>query len=169
VVLPRSVFIDNRHIGDPCTRVQFNAGAGDGAQCPAKSVLGKATAYSPLLAEPLKGKVYFRSNGGERELPDLVASLNGQIHVNLVGFIDSVHKKGSEVSRTRNTFANVPDAPVSKFVLELLGGKKGLLQNSTNLCKSTNRATVKMDGQNGKTHDFEPVIEPNCGQKAKKK
>jgi hypothetical protein len=169
VILPKSEFIDNRHIGDTCTRVQFNAGAGNGAQCPAKSVLGKATAYSPLLAKPLKGKVYFRSNGGERELPDLVASLDGQIHVNLVGFIDSVHRKGSEVSRTRNTFAAVPDAPVSKFILELSGGKKGLLQNATNLCKSTNRATVKMIGQNGKSHDFNPVVKVGCGGKSKPK
>jgi hypothetical protein len=163
VVLPPSVFIDNRHISNPCTRVQFEAGAGNGTQCPARSILGKATAYSPLLDQPLTGNVYFRSNGGERKLPDLVASLDGQIHVNLVGFIDSVHKKGTETSRTRNTFAAVPDAPVSKFVLELDGGKKGLLQNSTNLCKSTNKATVKMDGQNGKVNDFETVVKPSCG------
>jgi hypothetical protein len=108
----------------------------------------------------------FRPNGGERKLPDLVASLDGQVQVNLVGFIDSVHQKGSQVSRTRNTFASVPDVPVSKFVLELLGGKRGPLQNSTNLCKSTNKATVKMDGQNGKLHDFETVVKPtSCGKR----
>jgi hypothetical protein len=167
VILPKSVFIDQSHVGNPCTRVQFNEGAGNGSACPAKSILGKATAYSPLLEKPLTGNVYFRSNGGERKLPDLVASLGGQIHVNLVGFIDSVHQKGKEGSRVRNTFASVPDAPVSRFVLELQGGRKGLLQNSTNLCKSTNRATVKMDGQNGKVNDFETVVKPACGKKPK--
>jgi hypothetical protein len=169
VILPKSVFIDNRHISNPCTRVQFDAGAGNGVQCPAKSILGKATAWSPLLAQPLTGNVYFRSNGGERKLPDLVASLDGQIHVNLVGFIDSVKQKGTEGSRVRNTFASVPDAPVSRFVLELQGGKKGLLQNSTNLCKTTNKATVKMDGQNGKVNDFETVVKPSCGKSKKPK
>ncbi|HXF30127.1 MAG TPA: hypothetical protein VN522_01310, partial [Solirubrobacterales bacterium] len=169
VILPKSVFIDNRHINGPCTRVEFAAGAGNGTECPAKSILGKATAWSPLLEKPLTGKVYFRSNGGERKLPDLVVSLDGQIHVNLVGFIDSVRQKGSQISRTRNTFALVPDAPVSKFVLELQGGKKGLLQNSTNLCKSTNKATVKMDGQNGKVHDFETVVKPRCGHGGRSK
>ena len=94
VVLPKSQFIDNAHISNPCTRVQFNAGA-----CPAGSILGQATAYTPLLDKPLQGPVYFRSNGGERELPDLVADLNGQIHVTLVGFIDSV-KNGTESSRS---------------------------------------------------------------------
>ena len=169
VMLPRSVFIDQGHVGNPCTRVQFGEGAGNGSACPPKSILGKATAYSPLLAEPLTGYVYFRSNGGERKLPDLVASLGGQIHLNLVGFIDSVHKKGVEGSRVRTTFASVPDAPVSRFVLELQGGKKGLLVNSTNLCRSTNKATVKMDGQNGKVHDFETVVKPSCGSKSKTK
>jgi hypothetical protein len=168
-ILPKSVFIDSRHVNSPCTRVQFNEGAGNGSACPAKSILGKATAYSPLLEKPLTGNVYFRSNGGERKLPDLVASLGGQIHINLVGFIDSVKQKGTEGFRVRNTFAAVPDAPVSKFVLELQGGKKGLLQNSTNLCKSTNKATIKMDGQNGKVHDFEQVVKPSCGGKKSKK
>jgi hypothetical protein len=169
VILPKSVFIDQGHVGNPCTRVQFAEGDGNGSACPAKSILGKATAYSPLLGKPLTGNVYFRSNGGERKLPDLVASLGGQIHVDLVGFIDSVHQKGIEGSRVRNTFASVPDAPVSRFVLELKGGKKGLLQNSADLCRSTNKATVKMNGQNGKIADSETVVKPSCGSKKKGK
>lgn len=164
VVLPRSEFIDNRHINNPCTRVQFNAGAGNGAQCPPSSILGRVRAFTPLLDKPLEGPVYFRSNGGERELPDLVASLDGQVHLNVVGFIDSVGKKGSEVSRIRNTFATVPDAPVSKFVLEMAGGKKGLLLNSTNLCKVNNIATVKMDAQNGKRSETNQKIANSCSR-----
>lgn len=156
-VLPKTEFIDNAHISNPCTRVQFNANS-----CPAKSILGKATAWSPLLAKPLTGPVYFRSNGGERELPDIVAALHGQINVTLVGFIDSVKKKGEEVSRVRTRFLNVPDAPVSRFVLELSGGKKGLLENTTNLCKGQRKATVRMDGQNGRIHDTSPVVKVTC-------
>jgi uncharacterized repeat protein (TIGR01451 family) len=167
--LPRSEFIDNRHINSPCTRVQFNAGTGNGAECPAKSILGYAKAYTPLLDRPLEGPVYFRSNGGERELPDLVASLGGQIHVNLVGFIDSVGKKGSEVARVRNTFATVPDAPVSRFVLQLKGGKNGLLQNSANLCKVENVATVKLDAQNGRLAELKPKVANSCGKSGGKK
>jgi hypothetical protein len=168
-VLPKSEFIDNAHIGNTCTRVQFNAGAGQGAQCPSRSVLGHATAYSPLLDQPLKGTVYLRSNGGERELPDIVAALKGQIPVTLVGFIDSVRKsKNSEVSRLRTRFMNVPDAPVSRFVLQLAGAKKGLLENSANLCKVKNIAQVKATAQNGKTYDTEPAVANDCGKKGKK-
>jgi hypothetical protein len=80
-VLPKSEFIANAHIGNTCTRVQFNTGAGQGADCPANSLLGKAIAYSPLIEKPLEGRVYLRSNGGKRELPDIVAALKGQINV----------------------------------------------------------------------------------------
>jgi hypothetical protein len=169
-VLPKSEFIDNAHIGNTCTRVQFNAGAGQGAQCPANSLLGHAIAYSPLLDKPLEGNVYLRSNGGERELPDIVAALKGQIPVTLVGFIDSVKKnKHSEVSRLRTRFMNVPDAPVSRFVLQLAGAKKGLLENSANLCKVKNIAQVKATAQNGKTYDTEPAVANDCGKKGKGK
>jgi hypothetical protein len=163
VLLPPTEFIDNAHIKNPCTRVQFNANA-----CPAASILGTAVAYTPLLDKPLEGPVYFRSNGGERELPDLVADLNGQIHVVLVGFIDSVQKKGSESSRVRTRFQSVPDAPVSKFVLKLKGGKKGLLQNNTDLCRATNQANVQMVGQNGADHNFSSAIKSSCPRKTKK-
>ena len=162
VILPGSEFIDNAHINNPCTRVQFNAG-----DCPKGSILGTATAYTPLLNEPLSGPVYFRSNGGERELPDLVVDLNGAIHITLVGFIDSVPVKGTESSRVRTRFQSVPDAPVSKFVLKLKGGDKGLLANSRNLCSFTPKAKVQMTGQNGKPNNFAAKIATSCG-KAKK-
>jgi hypothetical protein len=157
VTLPKSLQIDNAHINNPCTRVQFDAGS-----CPKKSILGKATAFSPLLEEPLRGPVYFRSNGGERELPDLVADLNGAIHVTLVGFIDA--KK----ARIRNTFAGVPDAPVSKFRISLFGGKRGLLEANRDLCNAPQRALIQFNGQNGKTADSNKALAMPCGGKKKK-
>jgi hypothetical protein len=154
VTLPRGELIDNAHINNPCTRVQFNAGA-----CPPSSILGNARAYSPLLDKPLEGPVYFRSNGGERELPDLVADLNGQIHVTVVGFIDA--KK----ERIRNTFAVVPDAPVEKFTLSLFGGKRGLIENGHNLCKVRPKADAQFTAHNGKSSDNAIAIKLPCGGK----
>ena len=49
------------------------------------------------------------------------------------------------------------------------GGKKGLLVNTTNLCKRQARATAEFTGQNGKVHDFNPVAEAECCKKAKKR
>jgi uncharacterized repeat protein (TIGR01451 family) len=164
VTLPPGLQIENAHIQEPCTRVQFNAEA-----CPAKAILGRARAFSPLLDQPLEGPVYFRSNGGEHLLPDIVADLRGQIHVVLVGHIDSVENKHTGVVRIRNTFETVPDAPVSKFTLSLFGGKKGYLTNNRNLCNSANRALVKFDAQNGKFADSTPKVKTDCKKKAKSK
>jgi len=152
VTLPAAYIIDNAHISNPCTRVQFNQGA-----CPAKSVLGTATATSPLLDQPLSGPVYFRSNGGEHPLPDIVADLRGQIHVVVVGDVDSL-KVGREVSRIRTTFAHVPDAPVSRFTLSLFGGKRGLLVNRANVCKVPDRMIAKFVAQNGRRSRANPRV-----------
>jgi hypothetical protein len=132
-------------------------------QCPLGSIYGYAKAFTPLLDKPLEGPVYFRSNGGERELPDIVVDLKGQVHIIVVGFIDSVN------GGIRTTFDAVPDAPVSKVVLEMQGGKKGLIVNSRNLCASKNRAKVRFTGQNGKVYDSKPVLKADCGKKGKGK
>jgi hypothetical protein len=164
VTLPPTEFIDNAHLGSPCTRPQFAEG-----KCPSKSLLGRARVFTPLLDNPLEGSVYFRANGGEYPLPDVVMDLNGQVRLVLVGHVDAVRKKGSETSRLRTTFDVVPDAPVSRVTLRLFGGKRGLLVNSQNLCAAPRRAKVVMDGQNGKPNDFLAPIEIDCGRNKKKK
>jgi hypothetical protein len=161
VTLPHSEFLDNEHIKTICTRVQFAEGRHPGEKCPAGSVYGYAKAITPILSDPIQGPVYLRSSS--HNLPDLVAALhNGQIDINLVGRIDSV--KGG---RIRNTFESVPDAPVTKFTLTMQGGKKGLLVNSANLCARPNKAIAAFTGQNGKTHEFNPVLKPQCAPKAR--
>lgn len=153
VLLPKSEFIDSTHINSPCTRVQFAAEA-----CPPKSVLGTVMAKTPLLSKPLKGKVYFRSNGGERELPDIVADLRGSIHVTLVGFIDSVH------GRVRTRFLSVPDAPVTKFKMSLFGASRGLIENSRNLCEVRPRVEARLEAQNGRADVTKPHVGLPCGK-----
>jgi hypothetical protein len=155
VALPRSEFIENAHFQTICTRVQFAAG-----QCPSGSIYGHVTATTPLLDEPLEGPVYLRSSNNK--LPDVVAALQGPpskpIKVELAGRIDSVN------GGLRTTFDFVPDQPVSKVIFSLQGGRKGLFVNSRNLCDHTYRATAKFDGQNGKTHDFQPKLKVNCSK-----
>jgi hypothetical protein len=158
VTLPHSEFLENAHIGTVCTRVQFREGRVPGEKCPPKSIYGRARATTPLLDEPLSGPVYLRSSN--HTLPDLVVALNsGKINIDLVGRIDSV--KG----QIRNTFEALPDAPVSRFVLEMQGGKKGLLVNSTNLCLKPHRAKVAFNGKNGMSHRSNPVVKAQCGGK----
>lgn len=157
VTLPKTEYLENAHIRTVCTRVQYAAN-----QCPETSIYGWARAWTPLLDKPLEGPVYLRSSN--HKLPDLVASLDGQIHIDLAGRISSYK------SRIRNTFETVPDAPVSKFVLTMQGGGKGLLVNNTDLCKAKPRANVEFNGQNGKLHDTEPLVSvAGCGKGGKKK
>jgi hypothetical protein len=108
--------------------------------------------------------VYLRSSSNT--LPDLVAELNGQIEVDLVGRIDSPKRGGG----LRTTFDVVPDAPVSEFTLTMKGGSAGLLQNSVNLCRAKQHAEVLIDGQNGKTADQTPRLHVRgCGNSRKKR
>jgi hypothetical protein len=49
-------------------------------------------------------------------------------------------------------------------------GQEGALGQQHHIfCKSTNRATVKLDAQNGRAYDTKPVVTNPCGAKAKKK
>jgi hypothetical protein len=152
VTLPRPFFLRQSSLAKICTRVQFAA-----HECPAKSIYGYATAETPLLDAPLKGPVYLRSS--DNTLPDLVVSLRGQVGVDLDGRIDQVH------GRMRTTFDVVPDVPVSKFSLTVRGGKKGLLENSTNLCARKYRVIAKFTGQNGKKANQKPKLRTPCKKK----
>lgn len=155
VALPRSEFLDQGHIRTICTRVQFAAN-----QCPPGSIYGHAKATTPLLDYVVEGPIYLRSSSNE--LPDIVAALRGPpsqpVAIDLVGRVDSI--KGG----IRTSFEAVPDQPVSKAIITMQGAKKGLLQNSTNICKGTHRLKVKMVGQNGKPFSSTPPLKAQCGK-----
>lgn len=151
--LPHSEFIDQAHFRTICTRVQFAA-----SQCPAGAIYGHARATTPLLDYPLEGPIYLRSSS--HELPDVVVALHGPsshpVEVDLDGRVDSVN------GGLRVTVENVPDLPAGKLVGVMQGAKKGLFQNSTNICKGTHRMAIKLDGQNGKPHDTSPELKAKC-------
>jgi hypothetical protein len=158
VTFPDSELLDQAHIGTVCTRVQWAAD-----QCPPASVYGTVSATTPLLDAPLTGNVYLRSSN--HELPDLVTDLRGPasqpIRLEAAGRTDSV--KG----HLRNTFDFIPDAPLSKVVLRLKGGKKGLLQNTTNICARRHRANVTFTGHNGRKYGFDPTVVASCHKGSK--
>lgn len=149
VALPHALFLDQASLATVCTRVQFAE-----EKCPKRSIYGKARAFTPLLGKPLEGPVYLRSSNNT--LPDMVAHLEGQVDIDLVGRIDSFR------GGIRTTFGRVPDVPVTKFVMTLPGGKKGLLVNSTNLCAKPVRAFIRIKGQNGKKANSKPKLRTPC-------
>ena len=165
VKLPRSAFLDQAHIRTVCTRVQFAAGAGGGAECPEGSIYGHAWVKTPLLDHALSGPVLLRSS--DHKLPDLVLALSGPayqpIQVELHGKTDSV--KGA----LRNTFEALPDAPFEMARLVLFGGKRGLVVNSRNLCAHRYRANVRAVGQNNKTAQLRPRVRTSCRRAHRKR
>lgn len=159
VTMPRSLFLEQGHIGTVCTRPQLAS-----QTCPKASVYGKAWAKSPLLDKKLQGKVYLVSSNNK--LPDLLVDLRGQVEIYLRGVISSGSTGG-----LKTVFRTVPDVPVSKFVLNMKGGKKSLLVNSQNTCAKPQRAIVKMKAQNGKkknNNKFKLNV-ASCGKKKGKK
>ncbi len=156
LTLPHSQFLDQNHIGTICTRVQLAAAA-----CPARSIYGYARAQTPLLDDEVAGPVYLVAS--DHELPDLLADLHGQVNVRLRGVISSAKE------RLKTVFYPVPDVPVSKFTLNMKGGKKGLLVNSRDLCIRANRSFLNFKAQNGKQLRVKklPLRTPAC-RKARK-
>jgi hypothetical protein len=155
VTFPHSAFLEQSHIRTVCTRVQFAA-----KNCPAGSIYGHVKATTPLLDEVVEGPVYLRSSSNP--LPDLVFALRGIVEVDVVARIDSIE------GRIRAHLDSVPDVPVSKFVLNMQGGKKGLIVNSRNLCATTAKARVQLTAQSGKAYDTNPpVVAAGC-KKGKK-
>jgi len=151
VTMPHSEFLAQNHIREVCTQSQFAADA-----CPPGSVYGDAVAYTPLFDEPLRGPIYLRSSS--HRLPDLVASLrSGSVRIVLEGQI------GPAKHGIRTFFDELPDAEISRFVLRLRGGDRGLLVNSANLCAAEPRATVKALGQNNVGSVFTTKLRGQCG------
>jgi hypothetical protein len=118
-----------------CTAAVFNANP---AACPPASLIGHATATTPLIPVPLVGPAYFVSHGGEA-FPSLIIVLQGYgITIDLVGstFI-------SKAGITSSTFKTVPDQPVGSFELTLPQGKFSALAANGNLCSLTRTVTVR--------------------------
>jgi hypothetical protein len=148
--------------------------------CPKGSIVGRAKATTPLLERALTGDVYFVKNVRKdpktgntiRTLPMIVVALRGEIAINLKG-----ESSTTKAGRLVNTFANVPDAPISQFNLNIKGGKTGILavtrtrKSKINLCARPNshRAAVDLDGHNGKNTDFATTVKTPCKTKAAKR
>jgi len=154
VRLPRSAFLEQAHIGTVCTRVQFAADA-----CPKGAVYGRVRAFTPLLDEPLRGPVYLRSS--DNDLPDLVLDLHGLVDVEASARIDSIR------GGIRASFRSIPDAPVTRVIVDMRGKGKGLIVNSRDLCRQVKgvkapSAGVAMRAQNGRAQRVRAPVRATC-------
>jgi hypothetical protein len=154
VTLPGFEFLEQAHIKTVCTRPHLES-----ESCPTGSIYGRAEATTPLLEAPLSGPVYLATGFGHT-LPDLVTVLHGRgVKIVLDGVIDT-HKGG-----IRATFSALPDAPVTRFVMRLDGGKRGILANERNVCTAPEPATALFTAQDGAGIRLHPKLtDPLCGR-----
>jgi hypothetical protein len=161
VVLPQSLAALLNVVNNACTLAEYQDG-----RCEA-SRAGTAVAHTPLLKDPLQGGAYFVRHPG-RPLPDLMVGLRGEIAIDLVG---RVTIPGG--TRLATNFDTIPDAPVSKFTLNIVSGRQGPLGVSRNLCSRRGRrarALVQMRGQNGKALTRHPRLHiRGCGSRARRR
>jgi hypothetical protein len=156
VSLPKALGLDKSHIKAICATAVLSA-------CPPASAIGTAKATTPLLADPLAGKAYLRKGTGR--LPDLAIDLrSGPIDVVVSGRIAT-----SKAGAVSIAFEDLPDAPISRFSLELAGAKKGLFKASAELCAHPARAKAQIDGQNASSADQSPVLDAGCKKAGKAK
>ena len=176
VTLPLSLALDPKNSSVVCPYATAQAVHGGAVSCPANTIVGSATAISPLLSQPLTATVYlvqgirFNAKGQQiRTLPSLLVPLRGQIALDLRAQT-SVNSLGELVT----TFPAVPDAAVSNFTLTINGGSKGILVvtgRNKNICKAAQIGSANLGGHSGKADTFNITLAKPCtgSTKTKKK
>lgn len=159
VTLPKSFQIDQRHLFNICSKSQLEAN-----RCKGRQPMGSVWVKSPLLDRKLEGPAYAVSGYGK--LPHLVFILDGQVTVMPQAESSSVNK-----GHLKTVVPIIPDVPIGHFRLTLLGGAKGYLINSKDLCRHPGAIRIDYVAQNGKTRSQKLKAKSPCGGqgKAKKK
>jgi hypothetical protein len=168
VALPLSLALDVNNSQHVCNYDVAQAVHGGAVGCPASTIVGQATAQTPLLDRPLTGPVYlvqgirFGKNGQRiHTLPSLLIPLRGQIALDLRA---SSAVNGAQQLVT--TFSTIPDAPVSKFTLQINGGRKGILVitgRGQTICGKSQVANAQFAAQSGSTAAPNPrLATPAC-------
>jgi hypothetical protein len=140
VDLPKQLPSRLTTLHNACRDAVFNANP---AACPALSIVGTASAVTPLLASALTGPAYLVSHAAAA-FPDLVFVLQGEgVTLELVGNTDIAHGITSE------TFAAVPDAPIASFDAVFPQGPDSILAAYGSLCAKPLTMPTAITAQNG--------------------
>jgi hypothetical protein len=149
VALPSVLGNDITLLNNTCPPAKFEAGT-----CPANSIVGSASATSPLLADAISGPVVLVTNPGG--LAKVGLDLRGALSLKLQGSIG--------VNPTSVIFDGLPDIPISTFQLHF---NPGLLIAQTDLCQPPAPVFhTDFNGHNGAhtSGDTRAIID-GCGKK----
>jgi hypothetical protein len=153
VTLSKAFQIDQRHLFNICSKSQLER-----ERCAGRQPMGNVWVKSPLLDQPLRGPAYAVSGYGK--LPHLVFILDGQVTVMPQAESSSVRN-----GHLKTVVPIVPDVPIGHFRLTLLGGSKGYLINSHDICRHPGRIAIKYTGQNGKAKSQKVRLKAHCKKK----
>ncbi len=126
--------------------------------CPAKSKVGTARAFSPLLPYPIAGPVHIVQEIGN-VLPKIYVYLRGPTGLEVLLRARNSFLQGRRII---NTFEMVPDLPQSYFELNLDGGPDGILNNFDDLCQANDadrRFDATFTSHSGKQVTTQPRLE----------
>jgi hypothetical protein len=138
VTLPAAIASRQSTLFAACPAAQIAAGS-----CPAAATVGSISAITPLLTAPLAGPVQLQLN--PPSLPLLIAQLNeGAIHLQLRDQTGL-----TPTGQLTNTFAGIPDVPVSQQTLTIAGGPSSLL--IVGQCTGSQQLTAVITSQSGRT------------------
>ncbi len=135
------------------------------SSCPAASLVGTATAQTPVLSSPLSGSIYLVSHG-QSSLPGLVMALQGDgITVELEGVI-KISKQGV----TTSAFRELPDVPLTSLSLDLPAGPHSVLGATGSLCAKALGLPYTLTAQSGaEIQNGTKVAVSGCPKKRRRK
>ena len=110
VTLPKAFQIDQRHLGNICSRSLLET-----ERCAGRQTMGAVSVTTPLLDHPLTGPAYAVSGFGK--LPHLIFILGGQVTV-----LPEAESSSVNNGHLRTVVPIVPDVPIGHFRLDLFGG-----------------------------------------------
>jgi hypothetical protein len=136
ITLPSGELLDLRHLHGLCPREVA------AARCPGRSLLGNLRLVTPLLEGALEGPVYLRVPA--HRLPELSAEVrSGRLSFVVDGRITQAN------GRFGVKLESMPDIPITKAVLTIRGGHRGILANSRSLCDRRAHAEAGLSAHNG--------------------
>jgi len=136
VRLPAALELKPKELKELCSRRRAETG-----RCPKESLVGSASARTPLLSKPMKGSVFLVQPAGKGS-PDIWASVRGQgLEFELQGRTVVSH------GRAQAHFVDLPDFPLRSLDLRLRAGKAGVFELNRRPCGRL-LAPATMIGQN---------------------
>jgi hypothetical protein len=156
VQLPKELTARGTTVATACPEATF---AADPSGCAAAQV-GTVSASTPLLPDALGGPVYLVAHA--TGLPTVEALLQGhKLNIDLSGTI------AFTATGLNSTFASVPDAPITSFVLDLPTGPHSALSSTSGVCSGTLTMPTTIVGQSGaRIEQATPITVTDCPAKS---